>query len=1260
MPLRWIPVAYKDLIIRLSEESPHHFIASVMEDNKPVASNSFELRLDELRIMERLRELEEAAVKPDSKETFHIDFGQELYQKVLAGELGSYFQKQLDACGDANVDGLRISLQFDDNASGLAALPWEFLHDGQDFLVARRSILMSRLPSKLHRVQSPPLDSIIRMLVIISAPNDPSCAPLDIEKERDRILQAVDKLYVDRKIDVDFTDDATYETIQSYLNEKDYHIVHFTGHGRGIDGQGYLVLETEDNRARLVDNQLISDLFAGRGIRLVMLNACQSADLANKLVRRKISAVLAMQYSVVDESATRFAFAFYHALSSGKAIDLSLTEARLAMRNAEGSNKVDFATPVLYMLDPYCLDVGMIKPKHVGTEIINNMPKMLVAVQVMEDGFVGRQKELRILQRAFLSGVKRAAIVHGWGGIGKTVLATRLAKRMERHFEGVYAFKCLTNTRAEDILNGLGAFLTMAGIPDLNQILCQPVPMQVKIATLVNILNQRRFLIILDNFESCLDESKTQIADQELHAFIVRLLNATAANTKYLITTRYDFDPLEGRLVEAVEHLPIPEMPLYQAVWLMNNHTQMANLDIGKKKEIYRTIGGHPWTIGMFAWHASAQTVDGLLLELEPLKRELREFTLFDKSYSMLDDPSKELLLRASIFEEAVTIEALRWIMGDEKQPSPPVDQPLRNLMQWGLMARQEDREDALYSVHTMVSEFVWRGAKADRKLMLVRAAKYYELKVKANKDLWDHLRARDYYYRAGEWEKAAEIVIDATEYLHRRGYIELAMMLLQRSVETTSGAIKAMAEGDLAIIYNNVGDWKMASELLAKVVKFFEDNRDLGNACSALLQMGIIHQHQGRYAEAIKLYQHTLDISKELDDKFGIANSLGQLGNANYHQGNYYDAINLIQQSLNLSKELNILPNIAKAQHELGNIYFIQCNYYEAVKLYQQSLNLFNELGDISGIANCLGQLGNVNYQQGNYYEAIKLYQQSLDLYKKLGYKSSIAKSLGLLGNVHYRQGNYPNAIVLYQQSLDLFKDLDDKSGITKTLHQLGIINQHQGKYSEAIKLYEQSLDINKELGDKAGMANSLGQLGNVRYHQGSYYEAIKLYQQSLDLSKELNDISGVATNLHQLGMIHSDHGNFSQAIMLYQQSLDIKRDLGDKLGIANSLHELGNVYFHQGNYSEAINLYQQSLDMSENLGHKFGIASSLHQLGRINEESQELESALEKYLQAYSIFEELGSPSREIAKSSLTELRYKMGEETFEKALDRIKRSL
>ncbi len=1056
-------MAYKDLIIQLFQDAPHHFVASALVNGKPAASNTFELRLDELRILERLRDLEKEAVNPDSKETFNIDFGQELYSKVLAGELGDYFQRQLEA----NSEGLRISLQFDDNASDLATLPWEFLHDGGDFLVARRKTLISRLPAKLNKVQSPPLESILRMLVIISSPADPICGPLDSEKERDRILQAVDKLYVQHKVDVDFTDDATFETIQNYLNDKDYHIVHFTGHGREIDGQGYLVLESEDGKGQLVDNQTISDLFANRGIRLVVLSACESADLANKLVRKGVPAAVAMQYSILDPSATGFAFAFYRALASGRAVDLSLTEARLAMRNARGSNKVDFATPVLYLLDPECLHIDQIKPE--VTEIFQK-PVMLGEVQVMRDGFVGRQKELRRLQKAFSSGVKRAAIVHGWGGIGKTVLATRLALRMTRQFEGFFGHKCNPQTRPEDILNGLNAFLIMAGIQALNQILYSPSPLQVKTAALVSILNQKRFLIILDNFESCLDESRTRIANPELRRFVEHLLNATVSNTKYIITTRYDFDPLEGRLIAAIEHLSVPEMPLYQAVWLMNNHSELAGLDLEKKKKIYKNIGGHPWTVGMFARHVSASDVDNLLLELEPLKRELKDFTLFDKSYSELDKSSKEVLIRASIFEEAFPVEALRWMVGDAKNPSPPVDKQLDVLVSWGLMSRQAEGDQSLYSVHTLVRQFTGQEAEkigVDRRSLLMRAAQHYERRVKESNDLWDLLRARDYYYRAEEWNKAADIMTAAWKYLDRWGYVELAMNLLKQSADTTSGRTKAAATGNLAILYQSVGDWKTALKSFTEVKEIFEKEGDKRNVAASLHQLGMIHQNQGNYPEAVELYQQSLDLAKELGDKSSISKTLHQLGVIHQDQGNYPEAVRLFQQSLDLEKELGDKSGIAKTLHQLGMIHQNQGNYPEAVRLYQQSLDIKKELGDKSGISITLHQLGNVHYLQGNYPKAVELYQQSLDLMKELGNKSGLSKSLGQLGNVHFQQGNYPEAVRLYQQGLDIMKELGDKSGIAISLHQLGMIKEEYKDYEGALGYYVIALSILEELHD-------------------------------------------------------------------------------------------------------------------------------------------------------------------------------------------------
>jgi len=1028
---------YRDFEIQFSGESPNHFSAKVMDNGNAIAAQTFELRTGELKVIEGLQRLEEKAISSPKKETFHIEFGKELYNKVFKGKLGEYLKNCLEEAQNNDM-GLRISLRFDESAQEIAVLPWEFLHDGSDFLVTSRNTLISRLPAGIKKIKKAPLESILRMLVVISSPDDPRVAPLNTELEQEVILEAVDKLQRDHKMEVDFTEDATFETIQGYLNEKDYHIVHFTGHGIFDEekGKGYLVLETGDGKARMVDNSAVADLLEGRGVRLVVLSACQSgktsnkeayADLASILARNKIPAVAAMQYSILDLSATKFASSFYQAIAYGKPVDLALTEARIAMKNAEKSNGVDFATPVLYLCDPDCLAVSKLKPE--APEFFNK-PTMLGDVAIMKKGFVGRRKELRILQKDFISDVKRAAIIHGFGGLGKTVLATRLALRMNQHFDGMFGMKCSATTKPEEVLNRLNAFLLVAGIQQLNKVLCQPIPLEAKTAMLVNILNQKRFLIILDNFEDCLDEARSNIASPELKVFIQQLLNNTMSSSKFIITSRYNFDPLEGRLTGAIEHISLPEMPFPETVWLMNTYNELADLEMEKKHKIYKAIGGHPWTIGQFMKHAAVETMDNVLLDLSQVKQELINFTLLDKSCSKLDEKARRLFLYASIYQNPVLVEALEWIVGDESQPNPSIGDALLLLINWGLIAREEQGNETLFAMHTLVRDFAKQVSEKEgieRKKLLIRAAQHYENQVKITKNLWTHLEARDYYYQAEEWEKADDIVLDTYNYLVLWGHIELAINLLNKSIESTSGIREAAAMGNLAIILYNLGDWRTALKLHTEVKDIFEKEGSKTNVATALDRLGTIHKNQGNYGEAEKLYQQSMEISKDIGDKRGIAVTLHNLGTINYHRGNYDEAVKLYQQSLKIKEDLGDKNGKSKTLIGLGTINYEQGNYDEAVKLYQQGMEISKDIGDKSGIAIAQHNLANIHYKQGNYDEAVKLYQQSLKIQKGLGDKICIAQIFGQLGKINEKDKDFSAALAKYLIALFIFKDLKD-----------------------------------------------------------------------------------------------------------------------------------------------------------------------------------------------------------------------------------------
>ncbi|MCX9012521.1 MAG: hypothetical protein OIN66_15565 [Candidatus Methanoperedens sp.] len=216
-------MSYRDFELQLSKESPNLYRARALDNGNIAAEQTFELRTGELKVLEGLRRLEEKAISASEKvekEIFHIEFGKELYNKVFSGKLGEYFINCLEEA-QKNGGGLRICLRCDENAQEISVLPWEFLHNGDGFLVTDRNILISRLPFGVKKVKSNPLDSILRMLVVVSSPNDPGVAPLNTELEQEVILEAVDKLQREHKMEIDFTEDATFETIDDYLNEKE-------------------------------------------------------------------------------------------------------------------------------------------------------------------------------------------------------------------------------------------------------------------------------------------------------------------------------------------------------------------------------------------------------------------------------------------------------------------------------------------------------------------------------------------------------------------------------------------------------------------------------------------------------------------------------------------------------------------------------------------------------------------------------------------------------------------------------------------------------------------------------------------------------------------------------------------------------------------------------------------------------------------------------------------------------------------------------
>ena len=202
--------------------------------------------------------------------------------------------------------------------------------------------------------------------------------------------------------------------------------------------------------------------------------------------------------------------------------------------------------------------------------------------------FAGRADYLRELQTHLdpLKGDWRAAVIYGLGGMGKTALAARLARRLEAHLDGVKAMRMAPSTTAKAVFDQLTGYLLVHNavfndprIPGLAGLWEQPLALENKLAPLIQVLCQHRLLVIFDNYEDVLEGGQTvsQAAQKEAAALdpdlprLVRLLiEGVAGPSRFLFTSRRQFDPLDNeRLPGVVGFVSLGELPFREAVYLM-------------------------------------------------------------------------------------------------------------------------------------------------------------------------------------------------------------------------------------------------------------------------------------------------------------------------------------------------------------------------------------------------------------------------------------------------------------------------------------------------------------------------------------------------------------------------------------------------------------------------------------------------------------------------------------------------------------------
>lgn len=256
---------------------------------------------------------------------------------------------------EAEADGQALRVMLLVHPAPLAQLPWEFLYDpSQDDYLFLGHHLIRHLP--VRRAQRPlRVRPPLRVLAMVGRAD--RLAP---EAERNRLNQALADLVASGQVSVEWVQGHRWRDLKETLRRgEQWHILHVIGHGDFdvAQAEGTILLEDDHGKPYPMPASTLATLLRGRpSMRLVVLNACDTgrasaqdpfSSLAGALLRRRIPAVVAMQFPVTDRAAIEFSRSFYAALARGRWVEQAVTEARQDIRYALRGT-LEWGTPVLY------------------------------------------------------------------------------------------------------------------------------------------------------------------------------------------------------------------------------------------------------------------------------------------------------------------------------------------------------------------------------------------------------------------------------------------------------------------------------------------------------------------------------------------------------------------------------------------------------------------------------------------------------------------------------------------------------------------------------------------------------------------------------------------------------------------------------------------------------------------------------------------------------------------------------------------------
>jgi len=1041
-------------------------------------------------------------------------------------------------------------------------------------------------------------------------------------------------------VQIDFTENGSLAALRRKIDDNDYHILHFSGHGNYDEetGVGTLLLEhdlslqsKETDGAEFASALLKPD----HTIPLVVLSSCKTsqgnfAGVTASLLQKGIPGVVAMAMSIADGYATGFTAHFYERLAHRKTVLESFRDAVEHIRsepfNEEMKKRGTYAPlqwliPNLYLNQELPLvdwsDVQPLKPRAAIGKLFVNMD--LEEAEDEQDLFIGRRADLAaVLPKLF---ARTPIVLNGLGGIGKTRFAKKLVQRRKADRPNLVAFafhyqdegkdRYSTSDMEKDLID----FCLYQGRADWVDALekypsIYDTPAK-RIRYLLDVMAQEfELLVLFDNVETFQDLETQRFLP--IHRDLLEAIRAMVNNSRIhaIVTGRYAVPELG----EGVANVDLGDVSLND-FWRKLEILGLNGMTESQVTLLYQKLGGNFRALEFFAQvYRKPEDWDKAFRDLEQFQAAIVQATQETLAHTAQDVYFSKLIERLAPGE----LRLLRWLYYYQLPVLP------KALLMQGAKASDGERLISLKN-RTLIQLYLDRQAQL---------AYYYVpplLKELLRQNRLTEEQPLSFFLKAGQY--------------HYYMYSAVKRGDRAEQVQAFWHFVRAGAKPQVAQLGPELAGFYFGSSLYLEARQVAEAAYGLlgqGSPWDLLNWLGRVNDHFGQMDAALDFYQQGL---KQLDPNNpehleDLGTTLNNISGIYRARGDYDTALVYLEQSLAIFRKIGDLAHEGTTLNNISQIYKARGDYDTALMYLEQSLDISRQIRDLSGEGTTLNNISQIYAARGDYDTALSYLEQSLAIFRQIGDLSSEGTTLNNISQIYKARGDYDTALSYLEQSLAIFRKIGDVAGEGTTLTNIGNIYYARGDYDTALSYLEQSLAIRRQIGDLAGEGTTLNNISQIYKARGDYDTALSYLEQSLAIFRKIGDLAHEGTTLNNISQIYMARGDYDTALSYLEQSLAIRRQIGNVAGMIPILHNMAWIFWEKEDVQKALNTEKEAYQIAIQTKDAMGIFQVGQTLGNWLVQMGQREEGKAMLQQAYRIGAAAGLPGTEEIKEILDQL--------------------